>query len=62
MVVSDVDVNIPYAGFRYNDGSLGMCSLLVFFYLANRKLSTDRNGGVGGWIKDKKCVMVRMRE
>ena len=57
-----MDVNIPYAGFRYNDGSLGMCSLLVFFYLANRKLSTDRNGGVGGWIKDKKCVMVRMRE
>ena len=58
MVVSDVDVNIPYAGFRYNDGSLGTC----FFYLANRKLSADRNGGVGGWIKDKKCVMVRMRE
>jgi len=54
MVVSDRDMNIPYAGFRYNGGSLETCSLLFFFYLENRKLSEDGNGEVGGWIKDNK--------
>lgn len=49
-----MDMNIPYAGFRYNGGSLETCSLLFFFYLENRKLSEDGNGGVGGWIKDNK--------